>query len=255
MLKQVLAIGIRLTLLPTAMREIKQKREVTVILYHNPSHSTFKKHMEHLRKNYNFVSLEKAVTGKNLPSKPLVVTLDDGHKRNYELLETMKKQEIPVTIFASSNPEGARKNLENQPLLSKKEILELQENGVSFQSHTRNHAILPKRTDEEAKNELEGSKKELEEKTGKKVWCIAYPNGDYSKRIMELTEKAGYTHAFTTDPGFNTPKTNPYAMKRICIDDTDTINVLAVKVTSIWQRAKEVLKKRESGYTTGDEKK
>ena len=64
---------------------------MVIISYHNPKPKIFKKHIEYLKKNYNFISLDKlvdAIHNKDwsaIPSKSLVITIDDGWKENYLL--------------------------------------------------------------------------------------------------------------------------------------------------------------------------
>ncbi len=63
---------------------------------------------------------------------------------------------------------------------------------------------------------------------------ISYPNGDYSKRDIELAKKAGYECGITVDFGFNNNKPDLFRLKRISVNDTSDINELIVKSTGVW---------------------
>ncbi len=57
---------------------------------------------------------------------------------------------------------------------------------IDFQSHTRFHPVLPACPMERAEKEIIGSKKELDERFGLSVFALAFPNGAYTRREMEL---------------------------------------------------------------------
>jgi peptidoglycan/xylan/chitin deacetylase (PgdA/CDA1 family) len=70
-------------------------------------------------------------------------------------------------------------------------------------NHTHNHAILTNYEEEGIKEDIMDSNKILFELTGKLPKDIAFPNGNYNKLILELTESLGFRFAFTTEPGKN----------------------------------------------------
>jgi peptidoglycan/xylan/chitin deacetylase (PgdA/CDA1 family) len=206
----------------------------------------------------------------NFPKKPLIISFDDGVAANYSLLPVIKKMGIPVTIFLCAgiintrrhfwftlkNPNytfGELKQMINQSrlmalqetgitqetefddvqALSKKEIAEMAPY-VNFQSHTLFHPFLPRCTDEEAEQEIGGSKRLLEQEFGLKINAFSFPNGDYSPRDIELCKKAGYSCAITLIPGYNTPNTDLFRLKRVSANDTENLYELAVKASGFW---------------------
>jgi len=70
---------------------------------------------------------------------------------------------------------------------------------ISFGNHTHNHSILTNYDKEEIKEELRESNKILFDLTGTLPISIAFPNGNYNKLVVEVTEEAGFRYAFTTD--------------------------------------------------------
>jgi len=63
---------------------------------------------------------------------------------------------------------------------------------VEIGSHAHSHHYLTLLNDAELKFELSNSKSVLEKIIGKKVESIAFPNGRYSKRVLEFCRNEGY---------------------------------------------------------------
>lgn len=95
--------------IPYLIREFIQKRNVTILLYHDISENNAALHFRYLKKNYNIISLKDFINAykknevQELPQKSLIITLDDGHKGNYKLLPLIKELNIPITIFLCSH--------------------------------------------------------------------------------------------------------------------------------------------------------
>src|SRR5205823_400641 len=124
--------------------------------------------------------------------------------------------------------------------LSLDEITEMK-SVVDFQSHTVFHPILPACSFEKARWEIVESKEALEREHGLKIYALAYPNGDYSDRDVELLQKAGYTCGLTLDPGFNDFQTDPFRLRRVALPDDAGINEVIVKTSGLWTVLKEML--------------
>jgi peptidoglycan/xylan/chitin deacetylase (PgdA/CDA1 family) len=75
-------------------------------------------------------------------------------------------------------------------------------------------------SDDKLQDELEGSKKELEEITGRKVDLLAYPLGGYDDKVKEFCRKAGYRACFATSPGIGQKNGDIYAIKRIKVSSS-----------------------------------
>ena len=64
------------------------------------STAEFEAHLTMITTYGNPISLEEAITKKNLPPHPVVLTFDDGYKNNYTgAFPILKKYDIPATIF------------------------------------------------------------------------------------------------------------------------------------------------------------
>jgi peptidoglycan/xylan/chitin deacetylase (PgdA/CDA1 family) len=230
----------------------------------------------------DFVDAVNGKTNYVIPPKALIITFDDGLVGNYSILETIKKYRTPITIFLCAGIINTNRhywfkhaqaddsiselkhlsnkakldildkagfsltrNYEYPQALSKQQIYEMKD-FVDFQSHSLFHACLPTCNDNEAINEIFTSKEILENEYGLQIYAIAYPNGDYSDRDIELCKKAGYICGLTAAYGFNSLKTNLFRLRRLNINDTDNLDELIVKASGVWA----LFLRRNLGYTT-----
>jgi peptidoglycan/xylan/chitin deacetylase (PgdA/CDA1 family) len=218
----------------------------------------------------DFIKICKKQVDTKLPTKSMIITFDDGRIGNYAILPLIIKYNIPVTIFLCANIINTnrkywfnikhpiytfehlskftnQKKLETLKqvgfdqeteyevpyALTKNQIMEMAP-FVNFQSHTLYHPCLPKCNEFEADNEISKSKSVLENNYGFSINAIAYPNGDYSDRDIELVKSAGYHSGVTVDFGFNTIETDLFRLKRISVNDTNNIDELIVKASGVW---------------------
>jgi peptidoglycan/xylan/chitin deacetylase (PgdA/CDA1 family) len=287
-LKNCAASLLRILGITLFIREAVQKRRASIIIYHDPDPNVFKAHMECLSKEYSFVSLNELVQAiyekdwSNLPDKALVITIDDGIKRNYRLLPVFKEYGITPTVYVCSHVVGTQRKYWNQagfenhhPLkkLENKRRLEILKTSidyepereyserqalnweeiremspyVDFQSHSKFHPILINCTDEECREEIEGSKALLEQVLKKPVEHFCYPNGDYAEREVELVSNAGYKSSRSVDVGWNSMKTDPFRLKAYYVSDDATISMLKVQATGIWNYLRHVRNGRLDG--------
>ena len=105
MLRELIALGIRLTGLPWLIRNTYARRKVTIILYHDPKPGQFERHMAYLSNRYRFISFDDLLSAiqsrdwQHIPHKALIVTFDDGHRGNYALLDIFRKYGLRPTIY------------------------------------------------------------------------------------------------------------------------------------------------------------
>jgi peptidoglycan/xylan/chitin deacetylase (PgdA/CDA1 family) len=216
--------------------------------------------------------LRARMDGKSrpLPPKSLIITLDDGHRSNVDLKPVLNELRIPITIFLCSGIVGTHRHYwwshtaspeeaeackrmadadrrefllskgytddaeyADRQALSPKEIEELKPY-VDFQAHTVTHPILPACVDEDAEHEILGSKADLQSQYGLNIRALAFPNGDYSEREINLAQKAGYSCALTLDRGFNDQNTDLFRLRRIPVPDEASMSELLVKSSGLW---------------------
>jgi peptidoglycan/xylan/chitin deacetylase (PgdA/CDA1 family) len=103
-MKEIIFALIRYTGIPFLARELVQRNNVTIVLFHDISPKNAEKMLGFLKKHYSLIGLDELLDNYhagtwNFQKKPMVITFDDGLLGNYALLPVFKKLEIPVTIF------------------------------------------------------------------------------------------------------------------------------------------------------------
>lgn len=90
--------------------------------------------------------------------------------------------------------------------------------GFHIGSHTSTHVILGEERLDRQRAELADSRRALQEGLGVDVSILAYPNGtpaDYGPETVEAAAEAGYTHALTTQEGWNERDVPRYELRRV----------------------------------------
>lgn len=101
-------------------------------------------------------------------------------------------------------------------LLNWDEVRKMGEDGITFGSHTKTHAILTNLDKvDKIQNELTGSKAVIERETGNKARSFCFPNGNSSPNLIEAVKENGYDCAFIGERGTLSNTHSPYNLKRI----------------------------------------
>ncbi|MBN1587500.1 MAG: polysaccharide deacetylase family protein [Candidatus Omnitrophica bacterium] len=170
--------------------------------------------------NASVLSLEELVRGlkgeQDLPANARVLTFDDGFENFYsEAYPVLRKYGVPAAVFVVTEWVG------RDGFLSWDQLRELAADPlVTVGSHSFSHAWLPSQDDEALRNELEESKRVMEEQLGVPVEFLCYPAGAFDARVREAAIAAGYKGAVATNPGPHYPDQDPYAIKRVRISRT-----------------------------------
>lgn len=156
----------------------------------------------------------------------VLLTFDDGFANNVDvLLPILEEFDAPAVFFVTVqhvlNPrdwlpatrrlvEQVWQNLQDVPETTAQSFYDgmtveqlqacARHQLITIGSHTMTHPLLSKCSLPELENEIFGSKRMLEELTGKPVDTFAYPTGDYDARAVQQVELAGYKAAFAVDP-------------------------------------------------------
>ncbi len=207
---------------------------VPVLMYHSVnlmpkegnrlqiSQDTFDRQMRFLKeKKYNVVTLEEVariiLSGKSVPHKTVVITLDDGYRDNYYFaFPILKKYGLPATIFIIYNEIGRFDRL------SWNEVYTMRDSGlITFGSHTLGpEPLVNIKSDDEVRRQIFLSKVKFQEKVGKPVDLFSYPEGKFNSRIKDLVKEAGYKAAVVTSPGKKYPNNDIFLLKRLRISST-----------------------------------
>jgi hypothetical protein len=180
-------------------------------------------------RNYTVIPLRQLVDyylgkGVSIPSRCLVITVDDGHESVYtDMFPLLKQYQIPVTLFlypsCLSNASYA---------MTWDQLREMKETGLAdFQSHTYWHPnfkkekkrLKPAEYRSFVDMQLRKSKERLERQLDVNVDMLAWPFGIYDDELLEKAVEAGYVAGFTMERRHVTISENIMALPRYLIVD------------------------------------
>lgn len=148
------------------------------------------------------------------------ITFDDGlvgvHRHAMPALLDLG---LPATVFAVTEslgrtpswwPGAAR-------TMTRKELAEMADAGFEISSHCRTHASLLSLDDRDLKEELVGSRAELEDISRSPVDVIAYPYGHFDARVLDAVADAGYRAGYSFLNGRLVAGLDRLRLPRLCM--------------------------------------
>jgi peptidoglycan/xylan/chitin deacetylase (PgdA/CDA1 family) len=201
---------------------------------------TFEDQLRMLREHgYQVIALRDVVNRVNepdrqtaWPSKPIAITVDDGHRSVYGVFAPIVLRErIPVTLFiypsAISNASYA---------MTWQQLRALRATGLfDVQSHTYWHPNFNverrRRTAPDfvrfVRDQLDRSRARLDAELGTHVDMLAWPFGIYDDELISIAAGEGYVAGFTLDARRITAASRPLALPRFLITDACDARALA----------------------------
>ncbi|MGD8192139.1 polysaccharide deacetylase family protein [Brevibacillus ginsengisoli] len=198
---------------------------VPVLMYHSISRQNnslciapeqFERQLSNLLKHgYTPITASELISawenGSELPTRPIVLTFDDGYKDNYtHAFPILKKYQAKATLFIITGAVG-KSNYANWD-----QLMEMENSGlIDIESHTVTHPDIRKLTSKQLVHELASSKQVLEEHLHKSITIFAYPYGGYTESAISALASVGYKAAFTTKNRMTHPSQGRYTLKRL----------------------------------------
>lgn len=174
---------------------------------------------------------------QRLPTRSFVLTFDDGYRDNVErAAPILEEAGWTATVFMVTDRAGGvnewdlRHGDAPRPLLSWDEIRRLDGGTFSFEPHSRTHPELTRVDAPRAREEIEGSKKKMEDELGRRVSVFSYPHGVFNVSIEAIVRGAGYEAAVTDIQGLNRLGTDPMRIRRTMITSRDFAAPYAFKI-------------------------
>lgn len=103
-------------------------------------------------------------------------------------------------------------------MMTSEEVKAMRQAGMQIGAHTVSHPILARLTDEQARQEISGSKAYLEQLLGESIGVFAYPNGkpgeDYSPQTVEIVRSLKFDAAVSTQWGATDCKGDMFQIRR-----------------------------------------
>lgn len=214
--------------------------------------------------------------GRALPSRPVLLTFDDGYRSVFELARPiLRRYRIPAVIFVCSNPvrdqhlfwfdalarergeaavtearaewrdlaeRHATAAEEGDPLapMTRDHVAQLAAEGFTIGAHTASHAPLAELSNDDQRCELEMCRDALMEWTGLRIDALAYPWGkrgtDYTSESVGLAREVGFQTAFSTQVGFAAASQDPLERSRFVVMSEVSPAELAHRIAYTWPR-------------------
>lgn len=214
---------------------------------------TFRRQLDWLRRRgytpIRLSTLYEAYRGAaKLPPRPVVITVDDG----YEDLATtagpiLASLGFPATCFVVADLVGGRNEWDRRfgppsaRLASWDQLRGLVAAGFEIGGHSATHPRLPEVDEATLERELVASRARIEAELGMPVRWLAYPFGDFDRRVERAARTAGYDAAFGFAGGLAGASDDLFCLARIPVGERDGVVGLAVKLRlgeDAWTAAK-----------------
>jgi peptidoglycan/xylan/chitin deacetylase (PgdA/CDA1 family) len=176
----------------------------------------FEEHIHYLTQNkYHLLSLGELVhailTRGTVPSKSVVITIDDGYIDNYTYAFMMAKKYYAIMNFMI--PTG----LIGEPdYMTWDHLKEMNQSPyVRIYNHTTTHAPLGLIDQSEIVKEVTTANQALKTNLGINNDIVIYPSGNYSDLAIQTLQQLGMIAAVSTDPGTNECISNIMTLPRV----------------------------------------
>jgi len=184
----------------------------------------FAEQMAWLAANAKVISLRDFLSQGSRPAgeRCVVLTFDDGYADFHQhAAPVLLRLQLPATVFLPTGYVG-RSNawpgqpawVKEEPLLDWKQVKELAEAGVPFESHTVSHPDLCAVDASTLARELAESAREIESHTGRKVEHFCYPYGRLNAAVREAVAQH-YKGACSTVAGLAAAGFDPFVLPRV----------------------------------------
>jgi peptidoglycan/xylan/chitin deacetylase (PgdA/CDA1 family) len=174
-----------------------------------------------------------------LPSKPLVISFDDGRLDFVDnALPALERHRMPATIYVVSGHIGATSSWlpfpaeRNEPMMDWADLRSLSAAGVECGAHSHTHPELDTLSRADARSEIERSRRVLEDGLGAAVRSFAYPFGYHSASVLQATIGAGFESACAVKNRWSSDVDDPFAISRLIVEGTCTAEELNTLIST-----------------------
>ena len=194
----------------------------------------FRAQMEWLATTQSVIRVADAARGE----PGIAISFDDGYRDNLtNAAPVLESLDLPATVFVVAGCLGGflahDEPIEANRLMSCDEIRALEAMGVEIGAHTLSHVRLAQVSEREQFHEIVESVKRLEACLGHRVSGFSYPYGsvlDYNALSIRIVREQGLEYALSNRYGANGPARDRWALRRIWVDASDTLEVFQAKV-------------------------
>lgn len=185
----------------------------------------FRAQMQFLAENgyttIDFYDLSRAIAGhQELPAKPVIITLDDGYRDNYEnAFPILQEYGLKATFFIVTDFVD-----QNLPVyMTWPMIHELAAAGHRIESHSKNHPDLSNRERDFLIWQILGSQETIAAHIGYMPRYFAYPSGRYDEETIKILQELDFWGAVTTLGGRWQGFKDRYEWRRLRVHNYTTL--------------------------------
>ena len=169
--------------------------------------------------------------GRELPTKPVILTFDDGYEDNYtNAFPLLQKYNMVGHFFVISD----FVNQERSGYMTWPQIEAMAAAGQRFGSHSRDHPSLKGQSDDYLVWQALGGKEALDEHLGQHPRWISYPAGQYDDRTIAVYKSAGYWGGLTTQQGATHTLDGIFELRRVRVRGSHTAEDLGRLLELDW---------------------
>lgn len=118
---------------------------------------------------------------------------------------------------------------QQQLFMNWSQVEDMAKGGMEIGSHTINHHILSRLSEDEQRHEIADSKTVIESELQRTVNVIAYPVGRhhcFDETTKKIAKQSGYQLGFNNEPHYNTTPIDPFDINRFSVNEDDLARVV-----------------------------
>ncbi|MFE0000753.1 polysaccharide deacetylase family protein [[Kitasatospora] papulosa] len=159
-------------------------------------------------------------TGRPLPSRPVLITFDDGYEGVHRYaLPVLAEHGFVATVFVTTgwlrggHDEGGAPDT----MLDWGQVRELVSTGVEIGGHSHTHPQLDRLDGVALRAETAGCREIVAAELGAPPASFAYPYGYSTRRVRRSVRAAGFTQSLAVGNALARRRQGPYALERMTV--------------------------------------
>jgi peptidoglycan/xylan/chitin deacetylase (PgdA/CDA1 family) len=158
---------------------------------------------------------------KPFPEQSLIMTFDDGFQTVYDqAFPVLRRYGMTATVFLTVGTRPVSDISQRLPahegrcMVSWREVIEMQREGIDFGAHTLTHPDLTKVAPDRWEEEIVGSQRMIADILGTDVPTFSYPHGRFNQRIHDIVRRH-FQCACSVELNVVTLRSDPHTLERI----------------------------------------